>query len=60
MKKSGDLRDLTPAESLLMKIQDARVAFSLDRGGPNSPLEGMLVSEGWISSYFDKYKLVVP
>lgn len=59
MKKSGELRDLTPAESLLMQIQDARLAFSLDSGGPNSPLEGMMVIERWISSYFDKYKLVV-
>lgn len=29
-----------------------RVSFAFDRGGPDTPLEGMLVIERWIDSYF--------
>ncbi len=50
-------RALPPAEALLMRISDARVAFAMDPGGPKSAVEGMLVIEGWIRDYFSQYPL---
>ncbi len=40
------------AESVLRKIRAARVNFAIDPGGPPTALEGILVIEHWIDTYF--------
>lgn len=40
------------AEQILERILSARMAFSFDPGGPNTPLEGWYVIENWIKGYF--------
>ncbi len=50
-------RELTEAERLLVRIRSARESFSVDPGGPETPVAGMIVIEEWIRHYFDKYPL---
>lgn len=46
------VRERDRCEMLLRRIQNARTAFSLDTGGPSTPLEGLMIIEGWIEDYF--------
>lgn len=52
------------ATCLLSRIRSARLAFSLDPGGPEDPAEGMKVIESWIDAWvkdhiFDDYDVTV-
>lgn len=46
------IRERDRCEMLLRRIQGARLVFSLDSGGPSTPLEGLMTIESWIEDYF--------
>jgi hypothetical protein len=49
----GLIQRCVKAEHLLRRIWSARLAFSVDSGGPATPADGMVVIEGWIQSFFE-------